>query len=83
METTKLERTFTVEGNIESVDDIMIGIPGTLRDEFVGATFESYKALSLCLAHADVVHAAKNKYGGRYAWMCEGALKAMREYLKK
>lgn len=71
-------RTFTVEGNIENVDDVMLGIPRMFRDEFVGATFESYKALSLCLAHADTAMRAKFEDCGR---LYEQELKAMRVYL--
>ncbi len=73
-----IERTFTVEGKTESVDDIMIGIPGMFRDEFVGATFDSYKSLSLCLMHADVARRAKLE--GH--WKYEQELQAMRVYLK-
>lgn len=71
-------RTFTVQGNIENVDDIMLGIPSCYRDEFVGANFDSYKSLSLCLAHADTARQAKI-IG---SWKYEDELKAMREYLK-
>ena len=73
-----MERTFTVEGNIESVDDVMIGIPGCYRDEFVGANFETYHDFSLCLAHADVARRARIDGDWRY----EQELKAMRWYLK-
>ena len=72
-------RTYTVEGVTESVDDIMIGIPRMFRDEFVGATFDSYKSLSLCLAHTDT--AMRAKFEGR-GFLYEKELQAMREYLK-
>ena len=77
--TIAIERTFTVEGTTESVDDIMLGIPRMFRDEFVGATFDSYKSLSLCLAHADTAMRAKFE---KYGWVYEKELLAMREYLK-
>jgi hypothetical protein len=78
--TAELERTFTVEGVTESVDDIMIGIPRMFRDEFVGSKFDSYKSLSLCLAHADIAQAAY--FDRKNAWKYEKEIKAMREYLK-
>lgn len=76
---TEASRTYTVEGVTESVDDIMIGVPRMFRDEFVGATFDSYKSLSLCLAHADT--AMRAKFEGR-GFLYEKELQAMREYLK-
>ena len=72
-------REFTVAGNIESVDDIMIGIPRCYRDEFIGANFDNYEALSLCLAHADTARKAKIEGDRRY----EQELEAMRVYLAK
>jgi hypothetical protein len=71
-------RTFTVNGFEENVDDVMIGIPGCYRDEFVGANFESYEALSLCLAHADTARRAKIE---GYGFLYEQELEAMRVYL--
>lgn len=72
------ERTFTVAGMIEEVDDIMIGIPRCFRDEFIGSSFTDYESLSLCLAHADVARRAKIEGNG---WIYETELKAMRVYL--
>lgn len=72
-------RTFTVGNSIENVDDIMIGIPRMFRDEFVGAKFENYNALSLCLGHADTARRAKIEERG---WLYEQELEAMRVYLR-
>lgn len=72
-------RTFTVAGNIENIDDIMIGIPRCFRDEFEGANFDNYESLSLCLAHADTARRAKIE---GHAWLYEKELDAMRVYLK-
>lgn len=72
-------REFIVAGNIESVDDVMIGIPRCYRDEFVGANFDDYEALSLCLAHADTARRARVEGDYRY----EQELKAMRGYLRE
>jgi hypothetical protein len=72
-------REFTVAGETKSVDDIMLGIPVMFRDEFVGANFDSYKALSLCLMHADVAKRAKFK-GCTHIYEYE--LKAMKVYLR-
>ena len=74
-----MAREFTVAGNVESVDDIMIGIPRMFRDEFVGAEFDNYNSLSLCLAHADTARKAKIE---QRAWMYEKELESMRVYLK-
>ena len=74
-----MAREFTVAGMTESVDDIMIGIPKMFRDEFVGAEFDSYNSLSLCLAHADTAKRAKIEQA---SWMYEKELDAMRVYLK-
>ena len=73
-----MERTFMVNGNIESVDDVMIGIPRCYRDEFIGVKFDTYKDLSLCLAHADTARRAKIEGDKRY----EQELEAMIVYLK-
>ena len=62
---SEMKRTFTVEGITESVDDIMIGIPRMYRDEFIGASFDTYKSLTLCLAHADTACRAKIEGCGR------------------
>lgn len=72
-------REFTVAGETKSVDDTMLGIPLMFRDEFVGANFEGYKALSLCLMHADIAKRAKFK-GCKEIYKYE--LKAMRVYLR-
>ena len=72
------DRNFKVGTEINSVDDIMIGIPRMFRDEFVGVIFEDYRALSLCLAHADTARRAKIEGDWRY----ETELEAMRAYLK-
>lgn len=74
-----MERTFTVGNATESIDDIMVGIPRMFRGEFVGATFEDYNALSLCLAHADTARRAKIEECG---WLYEQELEAMRVYLR-
>ena len=75
-----MTREFTVANNIESVDDIMIGIPRMFRDEFVGATFADYKELELCLAHADCAKRAKLEQCG---WRYEQELEAMMVYLNR
>ena len=79
METAEIKRTFTVEGNTYSVDDVMMLIPRMFRDEFVGATFDTYESLSLCLMHADTAMRAKFE---RCGWIYEKESQAMREYLK-
>lgn len=71
-------RSFYVGNEEKSVDDVMIGIPGFFRDEFVGKHFADYKALTLCLTHADVAKRARITGDWRYS----DALRAMREYLK-
>jgi hypothetical protein len=72
-------REFTVAGETKSVDDTMLGIPLMFRDEFVGANFDSYRDLCLCLTHADVAKRAKFK-GCPHIYEYE--LKAMKVYLR-
>ena len=72
------ERTFKVNGETQSVDDVMFCIPHRFREEFIGANFDSWKSFGLCLAHADTAFRARLEKDWRY----EDEVKAMRAYLK-